>query len=434
MAGPWNAAAARTGPTVRMYDMGGIGMLILGVLTAIPVSFVGRLYIGEVLLGLVGPVAIPLVVTMPGRYGKLARTLLIAMIISWIGYIGSDLYRGTPGFDYLRGWFRWVALISSYATLAWLGSKNVRYAVFFLIGWCLGTAFYPLFLANLPIRVWWKFYAGFPTILILAYFAGKFGPTIAAATMGAVGALSILLDSRSMMMTCLVTAGLSLIAGRRKPDARRSERRLSKSSVVVAVLAIGVCGAASLFIVEQIGIRYGYADRFERSNVRRWTNVEIAYEILKQSPLIGYGSWARDPEVARIRDKIVAKQVGKVTRSEAQDDLIIVHSQILQAWVEGGLIGLAFFVIYGWHLAEKGMRLAAVLPYEPLTPLIIFVLITAAWHFFASPFSGTSRVIISVACVLMCYLETGGTTARVAAPALAPAAPWRRSMAAMPRA
>ena len=431
----WHAASNRPRAELRLTSLGGMAMVFIGLLAATPVNFVGRVYIGESLLGLAAPATIPLVLSLPGNYGRLAKMFLIAMVISWLGYIGSDLYRGTPTNDYLRGWFRWVALLSSYSTLVWLGAKNVRLVVFFTLGWCLGSALYPIAAGGgMGVYAWWKFYAGFPACVIAAYFLGKMGPWIAGPAMLVMGGLSIVLDSRAIMMTCFVVSGLTLLAGRRAAISvrrgTREDQNLSKSKTVVALITLVICGAASMFVVQKIGERFGYAERFERSNVKRWTNIEIAYSILKESPIIGYGSWARDPEVARIRDKVLESQLkSHIYRSESQDELVIVHSQLLQSWVEGGLIGLVFFVVYGWNLAEKGLKLAAVCRYEPLTPLIIFILVTAAWHFFASPFSGPVRVVIIVACVLMCYLaeESLPQGALDRQPLRMP--PWRRSLA-----
>lgn len=408
---------------LRLTSLGGLAMLGVGILTAIPVSFVGRVFIGEVLLGLVSPFAIPLVLTLPGPYGRVARMLLAAMVISWAGYVASDMYRATPSLDYLRGWSRWAALIAAYSTLAWLGSKSIRYVVYFLLGWSVGSIVYPLVTGGFSVVDWWKFHAGVPACIIAAYFAGKAGKWIASAAMVGMGGVSVVLNTRSLMLAAVLAGGVSLIAGRTGRAKKLNVKRFSKQRIVLAIATLSLCAVAAVSIVNRVGETYGYKERFERSNVRRMVNAEVAYKIIKASPVIGYGSWARDPSVARIRDEII-KQRGEsnVVRGQGQEDLVIVHSQVLQAWVEGGLLGLTFFVIYGWHLASKLLALTAYVKYNPLTPIMGFVLIMASWHFFASPFSGAVRVLICTSCVFAGYIaqQTDGATSPISVPQILP--------------
>lgn len=410
--------------------MGGIGMIILGILTAIPVNVIGKLYIGEALLGLAAPVMIPLVFGLHGAYGRLAKILMIAMFISWAGYIGSDLYRGTPLFDYVRGWSRWVALIVLYVNMAYFGSKNIRYVLFFLLGWGIGSSLYPLAMGGaMGLKWWWKFHAGFGVCFAFALFGGRFGALPAAIAMLAAGALSVALDLRSTMLICVMTAIIALLSGRRGKSGNRGRFKLTTTRILLAILTVVICAGASMFILQKVGERLGYSERFRGSNIKRLTNVEIAYNILKESPLIGYGSWARDPEIARIRDKIVEKRLGyRAMRSEAQEDLVIVHSQILQSWVEGGLLGLVFFAVFGWQLADKGIRLLMQLRYDPVVPAIAFLIMNAAWHYLGSPFGGGSRVVIACTCAAVCHLAVRAQEAPALAFARIPPLSVRRSM------
>lgn len=416
-------------PDAGLMSMGGLASMTIGFLAAIPIHYIGRIYIGETLLGLAAPVMIPLVFSLPGAFGRTTRILLIAMFVSWIGYICSDIYRGTPTFDYIRGWFRWLSLISLFVTLAYLGSKNIRYVLLFMLGWCCGSALYPLLVGGgLGVVQWWKFYAGFSACFAGAFFAGRLGPTIAASTMVSLAAVSIVLDSRAIMLMCVVTAAAALVGGYRSKSGKPMRQALTRTRVIFAVITLGLCALASFFIVQKAGEMFGYAERFRGSNIKRWANVEIAYNILKDSPFIGYGSWARDPEIARIRDKIVEKRLGShAYRSEAQEDLVIVHSQVLQSWVEGGLLGLTFFIAFGWQLADKGLRLAVQVPYEPALPAMAFLVASSGWHYLGSPFSGTMRVLIACTCVVACHVARRVHEAPAAALA-APRYAWPRRL------
>src|SRR5690606_1589977 len=101
----------------------------------------------------------------------------------------------------------------------------------------------------------------------------------------------------------------------------------------------------------------------------------------------------------------VAKAKGVPTfRMASQDNLIIAHSQILQGWLEGGLLGLTFFVTLGWQLGKQLLWQTFRSPHSPLLSVIVFIQLHCAWHLLFSPFSGAQRVFIPAACVFICYL------------------------------
>ena len=95
---------------ISLFTQGGIAACLLGVASGIPVQAVGRLYVGELILMVIAPVVALLLLGISNQYGKTARMILFAMIVSWIGYVISDLIRDTPSNDYLPaglGGSRW---------------------------------------------------------------------------------------------------------------------------------------------------------------------------------------------------------------------------------------------------------------------------------------------------------------------------------------
>jgi hypothetical protein len=109
--------------------------------------------------------------------------------------------------------------------------------------------------------------------------------------------------------------------------------------------------------------------------------------------------------LARQRDRLVAKAKGiPAYRMASQDQLIIAHSQVLQGWLEGGLLGLTFFALLAWYLGTHLAWLGLVSPYMALTPLIALLQLECTWNLFFSPFSGAQRVYIPASCVFICYV------------------------------
>jgi O-antigen ligase len=380
-------------------------IFVIGFLSGIPVRGIGKLYLGELILVAVAPIAAALLFGIKGKYGQTARFLFIMMLISLFGYVGSDFYRGTASHDYLRGWSRWIFTASSFASLAWLGSRNILYFLIFTIGWSAGMCVSPYLIgAAVSFKYVWKFYAAIPCCIMMHFVLRKYPASLTVlATIGFAG-LSAALDYRTPALICAVIAGICVLAIRNRRRLAKG-KQASRSAVISALLLIFTFGATSYFAIQYVGEKYGYAERFKNSNARRMANIQIAYEAISRSPLLGYGSWPRDPEFARMRDRLAEKKIGgNVVRGDIQKDLIITHSQVLQSWVEGGVLGLSFFAIFGLFMARAVLWQAYEGPYFEYTGIMVTIILFNCWHFFFSPFSAESRIFAPIACVCVSYL------------------------------
>jgi len=393
----------REAPTAPLFSQAGIAVCLLGVASGIPIQTVGRLFLGEVFLMGIAPVVVLLLLGVSGRFGKTARTILVTMALGWLGYVVSDLVRGTPSSDYMRGWSRWIAMGASFSTLAWLGSKNIGYLASFLVGLSIGYCLTPFVMGGagaIGVKIYWKFYAGVPAIILSLIVARRFGAWVSIGTLLSLAVASIVFDSRTHALMCLLAAAVTFLAARRLGAGRLP----SKTSMFAAATFMLLIIALAVYFVIAMGERYGYAQRFRNSNSTRLASATVAWSAIRESPAIGYGSWPRDSELARERDRLVAKARGSAYRSASQDELIIAHSQILQGWLEGGVLGLVFFVLLAGYLGAHLAWLGLVSPYMSLTPLIAFLQLECAWHLFFSPFSGTQRLAIPISCVFICYI------------------------------
>lgn len=385
----------------------GISVMGLGVASGIPLQSMGKIYLGEALLIASAPIIALLLFGLSTEYGRTARVLLIAMIVSWIGYLISDIVRDTPASDYLRGWSKWVAMSASFASLAWIGSRSMNLIIAFVVGLSIGSCLAPFLVGGfMGLKVYWKFHAAIPVCILALIATNSFRPWVTIATLLGLTGASLALDTRFAALLCLATACAVWLGARRNAKRSVSQYKpMSKGSIIAAAMLVAVGMAASLLIVQRVGERYGYAERFQRSNGIRLANLSVAWSAIKTSPFIGYGSWPRDSELARERDKLVAKAKGTpVYRAASQDDLIVSHSQITQGWLEGGVLGVTFFVVLGWYLMRQLLWLTFASPAIPMAAAVIFIQAHCAWHLFFSPFSGTQRVYIPAACTFICFI------------------------------
>jgi O-antigen ligase len=81
------------------------------------------------------------------------------------------------------------------------------------------------------------------------------------------------------------------------------------------------------------------------------------------------------------------------------------HSQILQAWFEGGILGAAFFIVLLWQLLT-GLHVTIMSrTYDALSAVFAYVLLLQLWDLFMSPFGGDHRMEIAMAVVAVVLLR-----------------------------
>jgi len=206
-------------------------------------------------------------------------------------------------------------------------------------------------------------------------------------------------------LLCIITAAVTWLASRRSKQRDFLLKPVSRASIIGICFFMVFLMLASAVGIKTFGEKYGLAKRFQHSDDTRLASAMVTISAIRQSPLIGYGSWPRDAEFAAQRDRLVSKAKGtKTHRMASQDDLIIAHSQVLQGWLEGGILGLTFFLVLGWQLGKQLLWQSLRGPRFGMTAAIVFVQLHCAWHIVFSPFSGAQRVFIPTACVFVCFV------------------------------
>jgi hypothetical protein len=95
------------------------------------------------------------------------------------------------------------------------------------------------------------------------------------------------------------------------------------------------------------------------------------------------------------------------------------HSQILNAWLEGGVLATAFMVVLLVQVLKLLPWTVLRRPVDLLTPSLLFFLIMTLWNLFMSPFSAPHRVRIATgaAVVVLLRMEQRGLLGSAAAAA-----------------
>jgi hypothetical protein len=269
-----------------------------------------------------------------------------------------------------------------------------RSLVVFQVGICLSAL--PTLLAGPLFGDYWKFAFAYPaTILVLVTVPRYFGlwPSV----LGSIGLgfLHSILAYRSLGAVCTML-GL-MIATRAIP------LRLRK--VVFIYCFLLTLATLPWMANRMLGDSSG---RASRSNVERSAMLQAAWESFLASPVIGNGSWFSRSNVwdmfLVIRSTREHEAGGGLGFDPRSFEGVAIHSQILTALAEGGVLGATFFFTYGALIVWGIWYLLTDATWNSLMPIRLCILISSLWGFFMSPFSGIARVWISLTLALMLIL------------------------------
>jgi len=372
----------------------GVVAFAVGATTSVKLGVVGELFLGEILLPLlaVGIVFFSSEWKLLGQRPFLAMCLAFAVML--LGYMISDLTNGTRPDQYLRGWGRVLLVFTDFIAYYVVYAKDRRLFWWLILGMATGSAAY-LFATHVPLDRWKLGYAGPVTLVLLAlsyFLPGRFKalPVLAAAL------VSVWLDFRSFGVICLVVASyLWLVSGRRGLPKSRPGTIAKFLLAGVSVLLLANWMLAATADKQSM-------ERRDQSNGVRRAGIEVGLLAIEQSPLIGYGSWSENGELSRLYRKLLEKYGG----DESEERLLGSngfgpHSQILQAWVEGGILGAFFFFFLLYQLASVGSWIMFKRQPDLVSPILVFYLIDTGWNALMSPFAGIHRFDIGIGAAIL---------------------------------
>lgn len=374
---------------------------ICGALMSVRVELVGNLLVGEPVL-----VVVAAIIFLMRGFGPLAdRKILFVYallgLLMLIGYAVSDLVSDTEPWQYVRGWARVMTLVLTTVALIVMVSHSPRSLWWFALGIGTGTIA-GLVMEGAPLDQWKLGYA--EAIVLLVICLGRLSVGATTALVLGFGLLCIVLDYRSLgAVSILIAASLlwRTLAGSRV-------RWRVRDVVVMAVIATAAVAALALTLELS---QSEYETRRLMSNLGRYAGLTVAAQAIADSPIVGYGSWAADRRYLyqiRQEEQRASSEAGQSVRIGGS---LMPHSQILQAWVEGGVLAATFFLVYAWHLAWAWWWLMRRHRTDALTPLYLFAIYGGMWNCVASPATGIQRVYIALAvaviAVLTCQRQSG---------------------------
>jgi hypothetical protein len=367
--------------------------LICGIASARMLNFVGEIWAGELLLIQCAFLLLLLGKTRPLATYPVLGIFLQMAVLMLLGYMVSDIYRDASPAQFLRGWSRIILLTLDFVALVAVVAHDKRNLWWFIFGTAVG-ALGQLVIRGVPMMspAGWKFGWSTPLVILLACLACLLPVKLVAVGFLVLGVANIFMDFRIQGAICVLMAVILWIRDG-GIEQMTGPRVLQLLAVIMA--AGGILGGAMLATSDE------FAKRREQSNAGRGVGIAVAAMAVADSPLIGYGSWPTDARLVNLYYQKM-DETGQLSPSEPRGATFVAHSQLLQGWVEGGLLGVLFWFLYGYGLLRAGWYVVRHRPMDAYTPIFLFFLIYNFWALFMSGFSGATRLPIAMGIVMIC--------------------------------
>ena len=390
-------AALRARPIVAKGTIGDTACFLIPALAFLYVHLGGVLYATDACL----MAAFPFVVYRHRRWLQIkpVRKFLYLGLLWLAAQVLTDIIRHSPFEDYSRGWSKILLTLTHFATIALLIRQSQRRFILYGAGLVLGGML-TFFIApgEFAVDYPWKFGISLPTTILICLRAGMLARRrqITAVTMlVAIGAINLYLGFRSLGAVCAASAIYSYF--QLSPRFADSRRRKLQKVWTVAGLAAGVWGISAIYAH---GAQNGWFGEVEREKYELQSSGDAGiilggrYDLLGSSvaifdsPLLGHGSWAKDPIYRAILYGRMAELGYQNSGGDLEDGLIPSHSYLFGAWVESGIVGAAFWFWVLWFTARALIRASG---REPMFPFFAFIGMLLIWNVLFSPYGADAR-------------------------------------------
>ena len=341
------------------------------------------------------------------------------LLVLWLfGTVFGDLYLGSMMTNRAKGIARVTFLGLDFMTLAILINGKTRGKIAFTLG------FVPVMLSiafafRQDFLVAWKFGLGYAITLLAMlvscnFYAQKRYRISVSIALG-MAALNFIFAARSQTAVDLISLVLVLpVFGRNwSPKGVPRKRAEAYRIVVTLTLACGAAYASNQAI--KFGANHGFfdentQDKFQTQEAGRLgvfvggrPETLVAIQAIRDSPIIGHGSFAVDRKY-NILQKDIEYENGYAFSDDASEDEggIPAHSHLTQSWVESGLFGGIFWICV-LLLNFRGILLL-ISRGSPMAPLYSFLLVGFAWDILYSPMGSFDRIWGAFAILITCDL------------------------------
>jgi hypothetical protein len=402
--------------------VGDILALLIGLASCYTVTLVGGIPLCEFILLPCLPLFL---IVNSGRLRLRKRMLgmILCLLMLWLlGQVVTDLYRSTPRMDWLRGQTNIVVFALDLIGFSILLKGNQRRQMIFLFGLAIGSGLsgklqptlqgegmalkFAYSLAGLYFALWASslFYRRGQHLIAGLFVLGDL-------------VFSVVFNFRSIVLqvfvaACLVFPIIPEWIGRVRILPPAGTRARVFTIIAIALISGSVTGKVMTALAASGAL--GHEAQAKNQNQTQTGSesglgillggrpeILVSSQAVWDSPILGHGSWAKDPKYRRMLLDIESEYGVKVVNEEQNTDYLIpAHSHLMGSWVDAGILGAVFW-IYIFVLACKAL-IRAVMSQVPVKPAYVTLVVIFLWDILFSPFGGLRRVTVSFILVIIC--------------------------------
>jgi hypothetical protein len=337
-----------------------------------------------------------------------ARTFIVLCSLWLVSQCATDVVRHAAFADFARGWSNIGMTLVNFAALCTLLYGRPHRLVFYgwglVVGGILRYYISPgIFAEGDP----WKFGFADPVTLAIVLIASSKscrGRT-PVALLAVAGILNIYAGTR-MQGGCCLAAAFYLFVTQSMREQKVRGIQLKTGSVVLVAVSMAL-GLVAVFFAYKYAATTGLLGerargKYESQSSGKWgvllggrTELLGSIPAIYDSPILGHGSWAKDPTYLIAERQALAmmgyEEASWIQLDDLEDGLIPAHSYLFGAWVYGGILGAVFFGWVFWFTAKTLMR---VYPSSvTMLPLLSYVGFSTFWNVLFSPYGSEVRII-----------------------------------------
>lgn len=392
-----------------------VAALVVGLTTSATVSFVGDLPVSEIIM----LALLPIMLVIHGRrILKSQFKILFFMLGLWLfGQVISDIYRHSETSDWMRGDAAIIFFGLDILGLIILLSKNDRRKIILIAGVAVGsillTFIHP---SDYALYAPWKFgYASGVislTTLISCFFYARRRYIIAGLLILSIVGVNLFENYRSPVGQLLMVIALVFPVIPEKLGRMRvlpSSGGGFKFAVLLGLVLGAIWGAGRLVdFATSAGLVSEEAKEKNETQQKAGSlllagrpEYQVSIQAVKDSPILGYGSWAHDPKYMKMLFDIELEQglANADDTSAIETDVIPTHSHLMGAWVWAGIFGAVFWFYSLWLVIKSIISIATHRP--PLAPVYMYMVISLFWSILFSPGGAGVRVSDALVFILV---------------------------------
>ncbi|MCM1522570.1 MAG: hypothetical protein NC039_07965 [Muribaculaceae bacterium] len=401
------------GRLIRHLDNKDKLIFVVGLLSYIKFRVLGTFACAEILIFL----STPFIPFKAFTRNKEVRTFFLLAGLWLLGVLLADIYNDSPLTERLKGTFNVMFLMMLIPFAYWILYDKPQRMLFYVLGAGIsgvlsfhfqGTAYEA---DNEIANIMWGYYAmQYLTVAIAAwlYYAGhrKAGCIV----IMAFGILGLFNLSRNVFLLYTIDTIIILVIGKVVESNKwRSKLKMAKRFIpLLLLLVIAFMGvkavysdlAASGTLGERAKEKYEDQAGRKLGLVSARSDFFVALYSITESPIFGYGSYAKDTGHFNQRFYNMIGQDLHMNRvPDTTEKLMQGHSYILGAWVYSGILGCIFWVWVLFMLLKFIHK--ALFLYPNLLLLNITLLSMLLWDIFFSPFKDRMVVLMDLTFILI---------------------------------